>query len=182
MALIIVMTNKNDSHLGEVMRSALEKNGGMGEIKRLADIRRARRFKNCLITLKKPPQHRFRNAVSVFDSAYRGDANPLCGTSVFASSCKDILSSMAHSDCVGISCGTGPLDTLSVGGDNRALRDNDKNREVPSYISDPRRLRRSIDKRSSARRGVCYVSAPAYRGLCLSLTAALPTRAGKAAA
>ncbi len=114
MALIIVMTSKNDSHLGEVMRSALEKNGGMSEIKRLADIRKSRRFKNCLLTLKNPPQHRFRNAVTVFDSTYKGGANPLCGTSVFASSCKGILSAMAHCDCIGISCGTGPLDTLSV--------------------------------------------------------------------
>ncbi len=114
MALIIVMTNKNNSNLADVMSRALEKNGGVKEIKRAADIRKSRRYKNCMLKLKNPFGHRFKNSVTVFDSSYKGTADSGGGTNVFASSCKNILASMANGDCIGISCGTGPLDTLSV--------------------------------------------------------------------
>lgn len=114
MSLIVVLTKKRSSRLKNIMLRALENSAGVTEINSLGDIRCADGSKPLLLELKSPIKTKSENTITVFDSSYKGEAQGVSGISVAASSCPEAIKSIALSNCTAITCGTGPLDTLSI--------------------------------------------------------------------
>lgn len=115
MSLIVVLTKKRSSRLKKILLRALENSGGVTELKSLGDICSADGSKPLLLSLKSPIKTNPESTITVFDSSYKGEAQGVVsGISIAASSCDEAIRSIALSDCTAITCGTSPLDTLSI--------------------------------------------------------------------
>lgn len=114
MPSIVILTNKKNSNLENIMLRALEKNMGASLIENFNQINTSDKTVSLLISIDSIPNSDVENTITVFDSSYKGKASNINGISVVAACCDGALKSMAMSDCTGITCGTSPLDTLSI--------------------------------------------------------------------
>lgn len=114
MALVIVLTNKINSHLEEIMIKALEKNMCVKKVTSISQTDNLDKSAFVLVSTDGIIEYSFDNTITVFDSSYKGRADNIKGVSIVSACCDGALKSIAMSDCTAITCGTSPLDTLSI--------------------------------------------------------------------
>lgn len=108
MLSIIILTNKKGSHLEKTMLNAF---ANFGVIKNIDNREDANDCFSTVMSIGSPLD----GIITVFDSGYKGEVKGgVQGTVVLAACCERAIKSIAGTNITAITCGTNPLDTLSI--------------------------------------------------------------------
>ncbi len=111
MATVVLLTNKKGSRLEKILDKALEKNcEGPRALSALLHLG----SRNKILTMDRPPKRKSTDCLNVFDPSFKGEGFVISGTGIFSSCCCDAIKTAERSECNSITCGTSPLDTLSI--------------------------------------------------------------------